>query len=589
MTIDTPLMTNSQTFRRNCWRVCNRLEYESLITFRFVAFAMRLGFGIRSYVRFLAVLSLLAVVALPGQPQETSNSATLQGFVRDSHKHPIAAIVYLQAENGTQALATHTDPSGHYEFSALLEGVYTIRADSAGYSQAGVSSCAVRQNEAKTVDLTLDLKNASTTGSMPAPDFFDEPQFTIAGVTDTTNLGGHGSTTIARSTNVLSKGVPSLDTDSLKVKPQNNSRSDSSEAEQSLRAAVKSHPADFETNHRLGKLLVEDGKALDAIPYLERASQLNPGDYENSYDLARAYAEVGSYELARKNALVLLKRQDKAEVHNLLGNIDEKLNDSLDAVREFQRAAELNPSEANLFDWGAELLAHHAAKPAAEVFAKGNRLFPRSVRMLVGLGVALYAHGSYDASAQRLCEASDLNPDDPKPYLYLGEMQNVDGTKSEGSLSENSVAKLARFVHLQPENALANYYYALSLWNGRKGPEDTKHLTQVESLLKKAVQLDPRLGAAYLQLGVLYASRADFPGAISAYQKAIENSPKLEQAHYRLAQAYKRTGEKTKAQSELQLYQLASKDAAEQAERERHETQQFVYTLRNEGLVQPRP
>ena len=101
-------------------------------------------------------------------------------------------------------------------------------------------------------------------------------------------------------------------------------------------------------------------------------------------------------------------------------------------------------------------------------------------------------------------------------------------------------------MKLQPENALANYYYGVNLWKRRKGPDDAESLAQVESLLKQAVELDPKLGVGYLQLGVLYSERRDFPRAISSYQNAIKVSPELEEAHYRLAQAYKRTGEKRK-------------------------------------------
>jgi hypothetical protein len=53
-----------------------------------------------------------------------------------------------------------------------------------------------------------------------------------------------------------------------------------------------------------------------------------------------------------------------------------KLGNPLEAVREYQRAAELDASEQYLFDWGTELLTHRALEPAAEVFTKGNRLFP---------------------------------------------------------------------------------------------------------------------------------------------------------------------------------------------------------------------
>ncbi len=344
--------------------------------------------------------------------------------------------------------------------------------------------------------------------------------------------------------------------------------------------ALKRQPESFDANYQLGKLLVEERKPQEALPYLERVFALKPTDSDSSYQLALAYANAGDYERARTNVRALLAAQDqsrpeKAEPHHLLGDVDEKLGNPLEAVKEYQRAAELNPSESNLFDWGSELLAHRAVEPALEVFTAGNRLFPRSVRMLAGLGASWYALGSYDQAEQRLCEASDLNPDDPTPYLFMGKMQTAENAQSEAI-----VERLARFVALQPENAMANYYYAVSLWKRRKSPESIEDLPRVKSLLEKAVSLDPKLGPAYLQLGVLYSERKDLSKAISAYQQAIAATPRLEEAHYRLAQAYRQVGDISKAKAELQLYSQISKEKKAETERQRHEVQQFVYQLR---------
>jgi cytochrome c-type biogenesis protein CcmH/NrfG len=219
--------------------------------------------------------------------------------------------------------------------------------------------------------------------------------------------------------------------------------------------------------------------------------------------------------------------------------------------------------------------------------------------MLVALGVAWYSRGAYDQAAQYLVNASDLAPDNPTPYLFLGKMQGVETTPSEGS-----VEKLARFAQLQPDNALANYYYAVSLWkeaakeSGKQSASASdnvaEHSARVESLLLKAVHLDPKLSAAYLQLGILYSQRADFSRAISAYQMAIKVSPEevgpeldelLEETHYRLAQAYLRTGDKTQAQQELQLHDELSKKTKDDTARERREIQEFVISLQKKDSV----
>lgn len=537
----------------------------------------------------LLIMALFTASMLQAQP----DLGTLHGSVFDSQGRPMAgATVYVQLKGEAQTVTAITDSTGKYRFPGLRAGVYTLHAEMGGYENATHDPISVGPKDTKRIDLTLGSARAKGAQSPAAgtsatgkPEFFDEPAFTVAGVTDTTNLGGHGSNAIVRSKESLAREAAALSKESTP------SSSSVAETEKSLQDAAERQPESFEANRRLGKLLVSEGKSSEAIPYLQRASRLNVGDYENTYVLARAYAEAAKYDNARTTAQTLLtvpnkSGQEKAELHHLLGDVAEKQGNPLEAVQEYQRAAEMNPSEANLFDWGAELLLHRAAEPAIEVFTKGNRLFPRSVRMLVGLGVAWYARGAYDQAAQCLCEASDLNPDDPSPYLFMGKMQGSGaqsaGVQNTGTAQAECVPdRLKRFVGRQPDNALANYYYALSLSKQRKGMEDTQTVPHVEALLEKAIHLDPKLAAGYLQLGILYSDRKDFAHAIAAYQKAIAASPESEEAHYRLAQAYRRTDEKLKAQQELQLYQQISRRKEEEVERQRHEIQQFVYTLRD--------
>jgi tetratricopeptide (TPR) repeat protein len=443
-----------------------------------------------------------------------------------------------------------------------------------------VDEVALAQQQTKNVDLVLRSSNLSAIKDAPkgSPEFFDPPSFTVAGVTDPSNLGGHGSDTTVRTKESLAKAAASL---GREAPSGSQPRSSASQSEKILREAAEREPGNFDANYRAGKLLVDGGKAREALPFLERASQLNPGSYESTYEKAVAYEALGEYENARANVHALLARQEKAEVHHLLGNVEEKTGNPLPAVREYQRAAELNPSEAYLFDWGAELLIHHAPEPAIEVFTKGNRLFPQAARMLVGLGAAEYARGFYEQAAQHLCAASDLKPDDQVPYRFMSKMQNVESPQAE-AIGE----RLERFVRLQPENPEANYYYALDLWKRRKSPDDSA-IPRVEALLQKAVRLEPKFSGAYLQLGILYAEQRNFSQAVAAYQRAIESNPRLEEAHYRLAQVYRQTGEEAKAHTELSLYEHIAKENAGESDRERREIKQFVYTLRDQTPASP--
>ena len=69
--------------------------------------------------------------------------------------------------------------------------------------------------------------------------------------------------------------------------------------------------------------------------------------------------------------------------------------------------------------------------------------------------------------------------------------------------------------------------------------------------------------------------------AVESYEAAIHTDPQLREAHYHLAQLYRRTGERAKAEQELAAYNRISREVLDQNEREAHEIPQFVYTLRD--------
>ena len=169
----------------------------------------------------LAAMAFVAPITTWGQDQRSSDTATLQGLVRDAAGHPIpGATVYLQTKDGGQAQSMNADPAGHYYFSGLRDGIYMLRAEMNGFSPATFGPCAVASGETKTLDLTIESSKTipSQSSSPPSgkassgsPEFFDEPQFTVAGVTDGTNLGGHGSNTVVRTKDALAKDIASLE------------------------------------------------------------------------------------------------------------------------------------------------------------------------------------------------------------------------------------------------------------------------------------------------------------------------------------------------------------------------------------------
>jgi tetratricopeptide (TPR) repeat protein len=142
--------------------------------------------------------------------------------------------------------------------------------------------------------------------------------------------------------------------------------------------------------------------------------------------------------------------------------------------------------------------------------------------------------------------------------------------------------KLAQFAEMQPANAAANYYYAVSLMKREKDARSGGDPRAAQTLLEKSVRLDPKYGPAYVELGALAAKRGDFAQAIKDYQQAIAVSPQLSEAHYRLSLAYKRSGDDAAAKREMDTYQSAEKAESAQAEEQNRDLKQFLVILKSQ-------
>jgi tetratricopeptide (TPR) repeat protein len=353
-------------------------------------------------------------------------------------------------------------------------------------------------------------------------------------------------------------------------------------AGEQFKKAAELEPQNFDANHNLGEFYVRSGKIAQAAPFLQQAQRIDPSSYDNGYDLSLAYLLTGRLDDAQQLMLELLKHKNTAELHNLLGEVEEKKGDYVVAANEYETAAHIDPSESNLFDWGGELLLHRTLDPAIEVFQHAAERYPDSPRLAIGLGMALYSRGNYDDAVKSLLKAADLNPSDPRCYPFLSKAYD-----SSPSQADEVIQRFRRFAELQPGNAHALYYYAMSLWKGKRAQDPGLDLHQIESLLKQSIALDPALADAHLQLGNLYSDQAKYADSIPEYRRALDLNSDLADAHYRLGQAYVRTGEKDRAQEELQVYQRLRAEHLADLDKQRAEVRQFVYSAKDSPSAKP--
>ena len=348
-----------------------------------------------------------------------------------------------------------------------------------------------------------------------------------------------------------------------------------SEAEKKLRAAVEHAPNDFDANRNMGEFYLRLGRLREAIPYLERAQKLNPSSYENGYNLSLAYLQVGNLSGSSRQLEALLKIRDTAELHSLLGEVEDKAGNPAKAAQEYSRAAQMNPSEDNLINLGIEFARYHALDLAEKVFVGAAKRYPRSARIQVGLGYTYYLLRDYDRARITFIHAAEIAPSNENVYLVMAKAYNsVPLAKMRG---DGIVELMRKWVRLKPNDPRASYYCAISL---RKEAHDLGRKAdpaEIESLLTTAVRLDPKMAAAYLQLGILHYEAHRYTEAIRMYEQAIKLQPDLSEAHYRLSEVLARAGEKSRARQESELYaRLRKKDVLDKEKRDA-EMLQLIY------------
>jgi tetratricopeptide (TPR) repeat protein len=554
------------------------------------------GIASSRFLRFtfsiiVALISVLTAAVVAQQTQHT-DEVTIQGNVLNMAGKSVGdASVWLEQEETLKHVETKTNAAGGFAFTALPPGRYSLSAEKSGQKSRG-TALALAQGDRKRIDLILevsiDTRSDSSTppqSSTQAIEFSDKPNFTIAGVTDWTAVGGHGSDSALRTSEDLARAT-------LTLKPDGSNHpgpgfpgdpGKENESERKLRTALADAPGSFEANRQLGEFYFHVGRFRDSIPLLLAAYRINPAMDNNTYDLALAYKEVGDFTSAREYVQKLRAHNNSADLHRLAGEIDEKLGDPLAAVQEDEQAVRLDPSEKNYFEWGSELLLHRAVWQAVEVFRKGAKLYPKSARMLTALGTSLFAAAHYDEAGLRLCDASDFDPSDPEPYIFMGKIEREAPTPLPCVEQ-----KLARFLQKQPDSPLANYLYAMAVWKRQELRPDPLALQQIETLLANAVKIDSNCVEAYLQLGILYSSQHNYGKAIGFYTRAIELDPQSGEAHYRLGVAYDRTGEPTKAKAEFALHDEIEKQKAAAVERQRQAIKQFLVVLQGQSAP-PKP
>lgn len=133
-----------------------------------------------------------------------------------------------------------------------------------------------------------------------------------------------------------------------------------------------------EMNARQALVFEENGKTMEAIPLLEEAVKLDPGNINVAYELAVVYATNKEYSRSKAILLPLLGHKNLyGLVYHLLGNDYDELGLPDSAVLAYEKGLILFPKTAELFlELGNMSLKKKNLIKAIDYFEKGIRANP---------------------------------------------------------------------------------------------------------------------------------------------------------------------------------------------------------------------
>jgi Flp pilus assembly protein TadD len=306
-----------------------------------------------------------------------------------------------------------------------------------------------------------------------------------------------------------------------------------------LQAQMQSSEAE---RFELGVTLAQFEANTEAVEVFDGLWHKKPGVYDVGFNLALVQYRAGQLEAALRT-LEQLSSSGKStgEVLNLRGWIYNKMR-QLDRAREsLQLAIQAEPNNPDHYLDLSTVLTNEGDREAAiRVLSEGLEHHVQKDRLQVQMGLIYQKNGARE-EAERWYREALHNPSNQSAYLALAHLMSSSGRQSE------ALDLLKKGVQSLPTDALLHYMYGGLLLEAEE-PPSPERLKMAESILRKALELNPLYANTHYVLGKLYASRGDYTTAESFFQKACSFNPNHAGAYYQLSVIARRQGRKEEAE-----------------------------------------
>jgi tetratricopeptide (TPR) repeat protein len=272
----------------------------------------------------------------------------------------------------------------------------------------------------------------------------------------------------------------------------------------------------------------------------------------NGFDAVEKQIAAGNFQAALAALETSPPADRKAQWHLLASQCHDGLKDPSGAVQEAQTAIDLDPrSEPARLQLAQIFLTWNTPEPAYEILHDALSVFPQSLLIRLGLGLALNGLERYNEAIPVLKDCLRMRADFGVAFDALGNAY-LDSSNFDGLLRE-----AAEYTQRNPADFRGYYYQAAARQKlGEIAPE-------TEALVRRSLELNPQFAAAHVLLGRLLLATDRTEAAVTELAEGVRLRPKYVTAHLYLGIAYRRMGRDDEAGRESEQVEAINKEQNE--------------------------
>jgi superkiller protein 3 len=340
------------------------------------------------------------------------------------------------------------------------------------------------------------------------------------------------------------------------------------EAEEAFQRAIDQDPYNALIYNALATFYINAQQVPKAIVTAENGVVKAPGSPDLYYTLGLARYQAGRFdEAAQALERAVDLRPKYPEASLWLGNTyllqasvngQEGAADPVKlqaAVDQFRRAIALDPDTADYHAALAEALFQRRELAEARTeLERATAIDPGEAKYAYSLGKVCEQLDDLDAAEAAFKHATERDAKSAEAFYGLGATYFKRQRDEEAIAAFRSALKLNQFYADAQEKLGQALVRSGQQEEGQKQllmAEESRKRAQVIDGLRRASAMDPSNAKMANDLGIELARQGDFPGAMTAFQRALAADPKMIDAHYQMAGVYMQNGNIMKALEEF--------------------------------------